>query len=95
MVENAFFMNETVDSEFAASMDVDASSSEYGTSCYDSLTDHWRQKVNQMGNEQFVRVRDFMDVETPDDENDRLGDAFLAAEAMPLKYKHKHPKKFS
>ncbi|CEG78331.1 hypothetical protein RMATCC62417_12959 [Rhizopus microsporus] len=78
MVENEFFMDENVDSESAASMDVDDSSSEYGTSCNDSLTDHWRQKMSQMGSEQFVRVRDFMNVETPDHENDGLGDAFLA-----------------
>ena len=64
-----------------------------GTSCDDSLTNHWREGMNQMRNEQIMRVRDLVDLETPDnDDSEELGHAFFVAEAMPLRYKHKHPK---
>lgn len=49
--------------------------------------------MNQMRNEQVMRVWDLMNVEAPDNDDSKgLGHAFFTAEAMPLKYKHKHPK---
>ncbi|KAI8968469.1 hypothetical protein BDF20DRAFT_896614 [Mycotypha africana] len=54
-----------------------------------SLSEEWMEKIRRVGNDSLSYVREYMEVDLIEEENeDFLGDAFLFAESMPLRKRH-------
>ncbi|CEG74353.1 hypothetical protein RMATCC62417_09588 [Rhizopus microsporus] len=54
-----------------------------------NLSEEWIEKIRQIGNDSLSCVREYMDVDLPEEENeDFFGVSFLFAESMPLKKRH-------
>ncbi|KAL0087504.1 hypothetical protein J3Q64DRAFT_1833821 [Phycomyces blakesleeanus] len=54
-----------------------------------SLSEEWMEKIRRIGNDSLSYVREYMEVDLIEKENeDFFGDAFLFAESMPLRKRH-------
>lgn len=54
-----------------------------------SLSEEWMEKIRRIGNDSLSYVREYMEVDLIEEENeDFFGDAFLFAESMPLRKRH-------
>jgi hypothetical protein len=54
-----------------------------------NLSEEWIEKIRQIGNDSLSCVREYMDVDLPEEEDENFfGDAFLFAESMSLKKRH-------